>query len=259
MNVTAIIAAGGSSSRMNGTNKLLEEVCGKALLVWTTEAFLKVGQIDQIIIVAAKDNMENYMQVLHDAGYLDKVNIIEGGKSRRESVYNGLIETDKKARVVLIHDAARPLVTKKIILDCIEASDRYGACCAAVPLTDTLKEAGEKGFVKRTISREKLYRIQTPQAFHYKDILRLHKKAAFRSLEVTDDAQIAEYFGYHVYLVDSDESNIKITTPMDLVIATALLGRSDDAGTEDSLTASEHSEFFTGSSRKTNAADIDGK
>ena len=259
MNVTAIIAAGGSSSRMNGTNKLLEEVGGKALLVWTTEAFLKVGQVDQVIIVAAKDNIEKYMQVLQDAGHLDKVNIIEGGKSRRESVYNGLIETDKDARVVLIHDAARPMVTKKIIVDCIEASDRYGACCAAVPLTDTLKEAGEKGFVKRTISREKLYRIQTPQAFDYKDILRLHKKAAFRSLDVTDDAQIAEYFGYHVYLVDSEESNIKITNPIDLVIADALLRRSDNAGTEDSFSPTEHGQLFTGGSGKSDTTDINSQ
>ncbi len=239
MNVTAIIAAGGSSSRMNGTNKLLEEVGGKALLVRTTEAFLKVGQIDQVIIVAAKDNIERYMQVMKDAGYLDKVNIIEGGKSRRESVYNGLLEADKETRVVLIHDAARPLVTKKLIIDCIEASDRYGACCAAVPLFDTLKEAGDKGFVKRTISREGLYRIQTPQAFHFKDILKLHKRAAYRGMNVTDDAQIAEYFGYHVYLVDSDESNIKVTTPADLIIANALLRAGNDTGTEDSLSAPE--------------------
>jgi len=256
MNVTAIIAAGGSSSRMNGTNKLLEEVGGKALLVKTTEAFLKVGQIDQVIIVAAKDNIKRYKQVLKAAGYLDKVNIIEGGKSRRESVYNGLIETDKETRVVLIHDAARPLVTKKLIVDCIEAADRYGACCAAVPLTDTLKEAGDKGFVKRTISREGLYKIQTPQAFYFKDILKLHKRAAYRGMNVTDDAQIAEYFGYHVYLVDSDESNIKVTTPADLIIANALLGAGNDAGTEDSLSAPEHGEFFTGSSGKANTADI---
>ena len=87
----------------------------------------------------------------------------------------------------------------------------------------------------------------------------LHKKAAFRNLEVTDDAQIAEYFGYHVYLVDSDESNIKITTKVDLVIANALLRRGDDAGAENPFAASEHGEFFAGSSSKANATDIDGE
>ena len=259
MNITAIIAAGGNSSRMNGKNKLLEEVGGKALLVKTTEAFLKVGQIDQIIIVAAEDLIEHYMKVLQQAGCLDKVNIIKGGRSRRESVYFGLLETDKKARIVLIHDAARPLVSKKLIMDCIEAAERHGACCAAVPLSDTLKKCGEKGFVIKTISREGLYRIQTPQAFDYKDILKLHKKAAFRGLKVTDDAQIAEYFGYHVYLVESDETNIKITTTADLLIANALLSRSDEAGAEDSLAASEHGEFFTGGGGETDAADVNSE
>lgn len=240
MNVTAIIAAGGSSSRMNGKNKLLQEVGGKSLLVRTTEAFIKVGQIDQVIVVAAEDAIEHYMKVLHDAGCLDKIKMVKGGRSRRESVYFGLLETDDKAGIVLIHDAARPLVTKKLILDCIEAARRYGACCASVPLSDTLKKGGENGFVIKTISRRGLYRIQTPQAFDYKDILKLHKKAAFRNLDVTDDAQIAEYFGYHVYLVESDDTNIKITTPSDLLIAEAILSGSNDAGTEDSLTPAEH-------------------
>lgn len=259
MNITAIIAAGGSSSRMNGKNKLLEEVGGKALLVRTTEAFIKVGQIDQIIIAAAKEHIEEYMQVMQLSGHMDKLTFVEGGRNRRESVYNGLLETDKSARIVLIHDAARPLVSKSLILNCIEAAESYGACSAAVPLTDTLKEGDEKGFVKRTISRDGLFRIQTPQAFQYKDILRLHKKAAFRGLDVTDDAQIAEYFGYHVYLVDSDDSNIKVTNPVDLVIANALLGRSNDAGAEDSLAAAEHSEFLAGSGGEADAADIESQ
>ncbi len=256
MNITAIIAAGGNSSRMNGKNKLLEEVGGKALLIKTTEAFIKVGQIDQIIIVAAEDSMEQYKEVLQRAGYLNKVDLVKGGRNRRESVYFGLLETDKSARVVLIHDAARPLVTKKLIIDCIEAAERHGACCAAVPLHDTLKKGGEKGFVTRTISREGLYRIQTPQAFDYKDILKLHKKAAYRGLKVTDDAQIAEYFGYHVYLVESDKTNIKVTTPADLLIANALLSRSDDASAQDTLAAPEHGEFLSGSGSETDATDV---
>ncbi len=242
---------------MKGRNKLLAKVGGKALLVRTTEAFLKVDQIDQIIIVAAKKHIESYMQVLREAGHLDKINMVEGGRTRMESVYNGLIEANKETRVVLIHDAARPLVTKKTILDCIEAAEKYGACCPAVPLSDTLKEAGKKGFVKKTLRREDLYKIQTPQAFNFKDILNLHKKAAYRGLKVTDDAQIAEYFGYHVYLVDSDETNIKITTQMDLLIANALRAGSNDTGAEDTFSPSEHSEFFTGGRGKTHAADIE--
>jgi 2-C-methyl-D-erythritol 4-phosphate cytidylyltransferase len=141
--------------------------------------------------------------------------------------------------VVLIHDAARGLVTTKIIRDCIEAALEHGACCAAVPLTDTLKEVDRKGIVKKTLDRDRFYRIQTPQAFIYRDILKLHKKAMFRSLHVTDDAQIAEYFGYSVYLVESEYSNIKITTETDLVVANALLSSSDYAGAHDPLASTE--------------------
>ena len=259
MNVTVIIAAGGNSSRMNGKNKLLEEVGGKALLVRTTEAFVRVDQIDQIIIVAAKEYIETYRTLLASVNLLDSVNIIEGGSSRMESVYFGLLETDKETRIVLIHDAARPLVTVDIINDCIEAAVKYGACCAAVPLTDTLKEINQKGFVKKTLNRDKLYRIQTPQAFIYKDIMKLHKKAAFRGLRVTDDAQIAEYFGYHVFLVESSDSNIKVTTQADILIANALLKSRDNTGAHDTLTAPEHGEFFTGGGGKTDTTDINGE
>lgn len=259
MNITAIIAAGGESTRMNGTNKLLEEVGGKALLLRTTEAFLDIEQIDQIIIVASKKYTESYMKLMHDAGYLDKVNFIIGGRSRRESVYNGLHETNKNAEIVLIHDAARPLVTKELIIDCIEAAQSHGACCAAVPLFDTLKKAGTNGFVKKTISRENMYRVQTPQAFKFRDIKRLHEKAATRGLDVTDDAQIAEYFGYHVFIVESNETNIKITNKEDLVIANAILSSRNNTGAEDSFTPAEHGELFSGGSGETDTAYINGE
>lgn len=244
---------------MNGTNKLLENVGGKALIVRTTEAFVDIEQIDQIIIVVSKKHTEKYMKLISDAGHIDKVNFIIGGKSRSESVYNGLLETDKNAEIVLIHDAARPLVTKKLITDCIEAAQSHGACCAAVPLFDTLKKADAKGFVKKTIKREGLYRVQTPQAFKFKDIKRLHSKAATRALNVTDDAQIAEYFGYHVFIVESDETNIKVTTQADLVIANAILSSRDDAGTENSFSTTEHSELFSRSRGETDTAYIESE
>ncbi|MFO7611837.1 MAG: 2-C-methyl-D-erythritol 4-phosphate cytidylyltransferase [Clostridia bacterium] len=235
MKITVIIAAGGLSSRMAGKNKLLEKIGGKPLLVRTTGVFLGMEEISGVIIVAAKKWMDEYSQALEQEDMLDRVRITEGGKNRTESVYYGLLDADKDTDIVLVHDAARPLVTEKIIRDCIEGAIEHGACCAAVPLTDTLKESNGRGFVKRTLERDRLFRIQTPQAFIYKDILKLHKKAALRGLGVSDDAQIAEYFGYHIYLVESDFSNIKITTQEDLVVAEALLSSRDDAGAHDSL------------------------
>lgn len=259
MNISVIIAAGGSSSRMKGKNKLLEEICGKALLVRTTEVFIKVKQIDEIIIVAADKWMNRYLEIFDEAGILKNLKLVKGGVDRMESVFNGLTETNPNARIVLIHDAARPLVTEQIISDCIEAAVKYGACCAAVPLTDTLKEGNNGGFVKRTLKRDNLYRIQTPQAFIYKDILKLYKKAAFRGLKVTDDAQIAEYFGFHVYLVESDYSNIKITTQTDLLVAESLLRSRNDAGAHNPFAPTEHGKFFAGGSGETNATDINSE
>ncbi|MBN2558433.1 MAG: 2-C-methyl-D-erythritol 4-phosphate cytidylyltransferase [Clostridia bacterium] len=235
MKITAIIAAGGMSSRMAGKNKLLEQIGGKSLIARTTGVFLGMEEITGVIVVAAKKWMDEYSKVLAQEGMLDKVRMTEGGENRTESVYYGLQEADKDTDIVLVHDAARPLVTERIIRDCIAGAVEHGACCAAVPLTDTLKESDGRGFVKRTLERDRLFRIQTPQAFIYKDILKLHKKAAFRGLGVSDDAQIAEYFGYRIYLVESEFSNIKITTQEDLVVAEALLSSRDDAGAQDSL------------------------
>ncbi|MBN1624573.1 MAG: 2-C-methyl-D-erythritol 4-phosphate cytidylyltransferase [Clostridia bacterium] len=239
MFVSSVIAAGGSSDRMNGSNKLLHEIGGKPILVRTIEVFLKSDKINEIILVVSAMAGNTYAEVLAKAGILDKVTITEGGKTRMESVKNGLHKVSKDADIVLIHDAARPFVTVQLIDDCIRATLEYGAACAAVPLTDTIKESDKKGMVKRTIPRNRLFSIQTPQAFMYRDILKLHEKAAFRGLKVTDDASIAEYFGFEVYLVESDYSNIKITTRTDLLLAEVLAGNCDDTGAHDTFASSE--------------------
>lgn len=239
MKISVVIAAGGRSSRMKGRNKLTEKVGGIPLIARTTGIFDSMEEVASIIVPAASEHMEEYQAIFMENGISEKVKLINGGDSRMESVYNALLEIESDTEVVLIHDAARGLVTTKIIRDCIEAALEHGACCAAVPLTDTLKEVDKKGFVKKTLNRERLYRIQTPQAFIYRDILKLHKKAMFRSLRVTDDAQIAEYFGYSVYLVESEYSNIKITTETDLDVANALLSSGDYASAHDPLAPAE--------------------
>jgi 2-C-methyl-D-erythritol 4-phosphate cytidylyltransferase len=239
MFVSSVIAAGGSSDRMNGSNKLLHEIGGKPILVRTVEAFLRSDKINEIILVVSAMARNAYVDILSIAGVLDKVTITEGGKTRMESVRNGLHRVSKDADIVLIHDAARPFVTVRLIDDCIRATLEYGAACAAIPMTDTIKESDKKGMVKRTIPRSRLFSIQTPQAFMYRDILRLHDKAAFRGLKVTDDASIAEYFGFEVFLVESDYSNIKITTKTDLLVAEALAFDCDDTGAHDPFAPSE--------------------
>lgn len=224
---------------MKGGNKLLFKLMGKSVLSRTIDCFVNCKAINEIIVVVSPDARDEYIHLLSREGVLEKVKITSGGRTRMESVRFGLLEVDEGTDIVLIHDAARPLVSEKLVEDCIEAAVEYGAACAAVPLTDTLKQGDRKGFVKKTIPRENIYRIQTPQAFIYRDILKLHKKAAFRGLRVTDDAAIAEYFGFEVYLVDSDYSNIKITTDIDLILAEALLLDGNDTGAHDSHTSAE--------------------
>lgn len=239
MFVSAVIAAGGNSSRMEGGNKLLHEIDGKPVLVKSVEAFLKSEKVNEVVVVVSAMARDSYVRILSKAGMLGDVRITEGGKTRMESVRLGLHEVSDKTDIVLIHDAARPFVKEKLIDDCIRAALEYGAACAAVPLTDTLKEADKNGMVRRTIPRKNLYRIQTPQAFMYRDIQRLHEKAAYRGLQVTDDASIAEYFGFEVFLVESDYSNIKITTDTDLLLAEALALNGNDTGAHDTFSTSE--------------------
>lgn len=241
MFVSAVIAAGGSSSRMSGTNKLLSEIGGIPVICRTVETFLKTPEINEVIIVVSAMAGNAYADVFSNFGLMDSIIMTYGGKSRMESVRNGLYSVSKQTDIVLIHDAARPLVTEKIIKDCIRGALEYGAACAGVPVTDTLKEVNKKGLVKKTIPRNNLFNIQTPQAFMYRDILKLHNKAAFRNLKVTDDAAIAEYFGFEVFIVESDYSNIKITTQTDLLLAEVLLLDSDNTGAHDSLASAEES------------------
>jgi len=239
MFVTSVIAAGGRSERMGGRNKLLSKINGKPVFVMTVEKFLSAPRVNEVVLVVSDESADEYAEVLKEYGIFDFVKLAKGGKTRMESVANGLHACEGEADIVLIHDAARPLVKHKLIDDCIEAALEYGAACAAVPLNDTLKKSDRKGMVKRTIPREGLYCVQTPQSFMYRDILRLHDKAAYRGLKVTDDASIAEYFGFEVFLVESDYSNIKITTKEDLTIAEVFALNGDDAGTQDSLAPTE--------------------
>ena len=241
MFVSVVIAAGGSSKRMKGGNKLLFKLSGRSVLSRAIDCFADRSDINEIIVVVSPESRDEYIHVMSAEGVLEKVRITTGGRTRMESVRFGLLEVSEDTDVVLIHDAARPLVSGEIIRNCIDAAFEFGAACPAVPLADTLKEGDRKGFVKRTIPRDNLYKVQTPQAFMFRDILKLHKKAAFRGLKVTDDAAIAEYFGFEVYLVESEYSNIKITTETDLILAEALILNGNDAGAHDAHTPAEGS------------------
>lgn len=210
MKINAIIPAGGTSSRFGNKNKLLEKIFDKTVIEYTVEAFL-ASNIDKIIICANISIMEELNKIFANN---PKIKIIEGGKCRQQSVFNGLKASD--CDYVLIHDGARPMVTPELINQTIEMVQEVSALTVATKTIDTIKEV-ENGVIKRTIDRAKLYNTQTPQAFSYNLILDAHRRLAGENF--TDDAGMLEELGERVYIIDGSYKNIKITTQNDIDIA----------------------------------------
>ena len=211
----AIIPAGGTSSRFGNKNKLLEKVNGKEVIKHTIDAFEK-SNIDEIIICANISIMDTLKNLFVD---YPKVIVIEGGASRQESVFNGLqvCECD----YVLIHDAARPMISTDLINQTIEMVKDRKAITVATKTIDTIKEVVD-GKIIQTIDRSKLYNTQTPQAFEYALIRNAHEKLIGQNF--TDDAGMLEKLGFDVYIINGSYKNIKITTQNDIDVAKIYLG-----------------------------------
>ncbi len=214
--VSAIIPAGGTSSRFGSKNKLLEKINGKEVIKYTVEAF-EASNIDEIIICANKTIMEELNLIFANS---PKVKIIEGGATRQASVYNGLHAC--QCDFVLIHDAARPMISTELVNRAIEMVVDKKALSVATKTIDTIKEVVD-GQIIRTIDRAKLYNTQTPQAFEYNLIKDAHEKLKGRNF--TDDAGMLEELGQTVYILDGSYKNIKITTQNDIEIATIYLDK----------------------------------
>ena len=211
MKVSAIITAGGTSSRYGNTNKLLEKINNKEVIKYTIEAF-ENSNIDEIVICANES-------IIDDLSKMFKHKIIKGGQTRQESVYNGLKAID--CDYVLIHDGARPIINSDLINKIIEEVKTKKAITVMTKTTDTIKEVDENGKIIKTIDRNKLYNTQTPQAFEYNLIKSAHEK--LKGLNFTDDAGMLEHLGEDVFIVLGSYENIKITTKNDIDIATVYL------------------------------------
>ncbi len=222
MKITAVIVAGGKGTRMGAEkNKVFIPILGREMLDYTISAFEENKNINEIVIVTANKDIE---ECRHIADRYSKVSFItEGGATRRISVMAGL----KKASgdIVLIHDGARALVTQREIDDVIKDCIKYGAAAVGVPCKDTLKTADKDGFIQGTVDRETTYLIQTPQAFYYNEIMRMHERADGDDFEATDDCMIAERYGKRVKITAGSYDNIKLTTPEDMVIAEQIIIR----------------------------------
>ena len=212
--VNAIIPAGGTSSRFGKSNKLLEKIGEKEVIKYTVEAFEK-SNIDEIIICANVAIIDDLKKILNDC---KKVRIIEGGASRQESVFNGIKACE--CDYVLIHDAARPMITTDLINTAIDEVIFKNALTVATKTIDTIKEVVD-GKIVKTIDRSKLYNTQTPQAFKYNLIKDAHEKLSGQNF--TDDAGMLEALGETVYILNGSYKNIKITTQNDIDIAKVYL------------------------------------
>lgn len=215
--ISAIITAGGSSSRYGkDKNKLLEKVNSKTIIEHTVNAFLEVDEIEQIVICANPAIIDDLNKIFNS----DKVKIIEGGKTRQESVYNGL-NVLKDCDYVLIHDGARPMISTEIIKNAIIEVKVKKALTVAAKTIDTIKQVDENLKIIKTVDRSSLYNTQTPQAFEYDLIKNAHEK--LKGKDFTDDCGMLESLGADVYILEGDYKNIKITTQSDIEIAKAYL------------------------------------
>lgn len=216
----AVIVAAGNASRMQGIDKVMASISGEPMVRRTVSAFQNCSAIREIVVVTREDLLMSVTGLCKD---FPKVRaVVVGGKDRQESVELGMNALSEKVKLVAIHDGARPLVTDAVIDRAIRAANSYGAAAPAVPVKDTIKTV-QGGVVVNTPDRKTLQAVQTPQVFDF-DLLRgALKKARLEKAEITDDCSAVERMGFAVKIVEGDERNIKVTTPMDLKIAEAFL------------------------------------
>lgn len=216
----AVIVAAGTASRMGGIDKVMAQLKGEPMIVRTVRTFQNCDAISEIVIVTRPDLILPITELTRE---MPKVKaVVAGGKSRQESVNLGLNALSSKVKLAAIQDGARPLITWQVIDRVVRAAHTHGAAIPCVPVKDTIK-VGNGGLVQETPDRATLFAAQTPQIFDF-DLLRgALKKAEQDGYAVTDDASAVEYLGMNVKIVEGDERNIKVTTPMDLKIAEMLL------------------------------------
>lgn len=189
--------------------------------------FDTIGCIDGIVLVAPRDYVDHCQNLIDEYAISKIIDVVAGGKSRRESTYIGLntITDLSSESIILVHDAARPFVNESEIKSLIAATYAYRAAILALPVSDTIKVVGAKNMVTDTLNREELFAAKTPQAAYFTDLLKAHKVAVRDGFDGTDDCQILENIGIFSSIVTTNAANIKITTAQDLDFAAFLLKR----------------------------------
>ena len=232
--VTAIFPAAGKGKRMQaGMNKVLVELEGMPILVRTLARFSRCQAVDRLVVVVAAHEVDFVTDMLTGADRefgLKPWQVTAGGSERQYSVWNGIQAVQGAADddIVLVHDAARPLVSEKTILETIRVAEAKGAAIAAVPAKNTIKLCNAAGEVVETPERSRLWEVQTPQGFRRDILVKANQQAVAEGFLGTEDASLVERLGQKVHIVESDYRNIKLTTPEDMVIAKAFLAAEED-------------------------------
>ena len=241
--VTVIFPAAGIGRRMGaGRNKALLHLCGKPVLVRTLLAFSACDKVDDFIVAVGAEEVEAATRLLEKTQGLKPFRVVAGGAERQYSVQNALAALSPDAEIVLVHDAARPLVTVKTIEAVVAEAWRSGAAIAAVRAKNTIKIVRGDGTVESTPDRARLWEVQTPQGFRRDILEEAYRRAAQEGYLGTDDAALVERMGIAVREVEGDDRNIKLTTPEDLWTAEMFLGR-DALGAAKERVASAGAEF----------------
>ncbi len=237
MKVIAIIPAAGLGTRMAAPgkkgvpSKQFFEINGTPILIHTLRCFARNQQISQIVIALRKNEIDPFRQRLEKENLGAKVELVEGGEHRQESVANAIASLKAaKDDVVLVHDAVRPFVDDEIIANVIRETEKRGAAIAGLPAVDTIKQverASEGAIITSTIPRERVVQAQTPQGFRYELIKRAFDSATADGFTGTDEASLVERLGESVWVVMGSARNIKITTPADMELAEFLLAQID--------------------------------
>lgn len=219
---SVVVAAAGSSTRMEGQDKMFAELDGVPVLARTLIVLDACRMIHEIVVVTRPEMISRVAQLCRDHQIKKASKVIVGGETRTRSVFNGVNACSQAAETIAIHDGARPLVTSRVLEDALQKGAQTGAAAPAVPVKDTVKEA-EHGLVIGTPERSRLFAVQTPQVFEASLIKAALLKAIEDKAVLTDDCSAAERMGMKISLTEGSYENIKITTPVDLLLGEAIL------------------------------------
>jgi 2-C-methyl-D-erythritol 4-phosphate cytidylyltransferase len=227
MRTVAVILAGGTGKRMGSpTNKQLLHLENKPIIVHTLQVFQECHPIDGIYLVVNQKDLPIIQEEILEAYRFSKlVKLVIGGRLRQDSVRNGLEAIDNSCNIVVIHDGVRPFMTPSFVEKSISLMEMYDAVIPAIPVKDTIKVVSKEGYVMKTLERDALWHVQTPQTFKYELILKAYRNGMSKKFYGHDDASFLESLGIKVKVIEGSPYNIKITTPEDLVMAQGMLSQ----------------------------------